>query len=115
MKFTMLIYEGAEDWAARTDEAKKEQYWTGWRVFTQSMMDAGILAYPGNILQPGATGHTIRLAGGQIQARGGAYTDLPEQLSGFYVLDVSDVSVAKEWASRAPSVARGAVEIRPVL
>jgi hypothetical protein len=115
MKFTMLIYECEEDWAARTDETKKEQYWRGWRTFTQSMMEAGILAYPGNILQPESAGHTIRLEGGRIQAKEGAHTDLPEPLSGFYVLDVRDASVAMEWASRAPAVARGAVEIRPVL
>ena len=115
MKFTMLIYECAEDWAARTDDARKEQYWKGWRAFTQSMMEGGILAYPGNILQPGSAGHTIRLDGGRIQAKEGAYANLPEPLSGFYVIDVRDANEAMEWASRAPAAVRGAVEIRPVL
>jgi hypothetical protein len=79
------------------------------------MMDAGVLAYPGNILQPGLTGHTIRLDGGRIQAKEGAYSDLPEPLSGFYVLDVRDANEALEWAAKAPAAVRGAVEIRPVL
>jgi hypothetical protein len=114
MKFMMLIYETKEDFEARTDEARKERYWPAWKAFTQSMRDAGILANPGNILQPGTTAYSVNCSDGQVHAREGSHSETPEQLSGYYVIDVRDTDEAIEWASRAPAAVSGVVELRPV-
>lgn len=114
MKFMMLIYETKEDFAARTDEARKGSYWPAWKAFTQSMRDDGILANPGNILHPGDAAFSVRSVNGQAHASEGSYTNTSEQLSGYYVIDVRDADEAIEWASRAPAAASGVVEVRPV-
>src|SRR5690348_13954171 len=111
----MLTHESKEDIAARTDEAQMEQYWSGWKLFIQSMKDAGILFYPGNVLQPQHTARTISVIDGKIQSREGSYgSDALHQLSGYFIIDVSDADEAAYWASLAPAAVRGAVEIRPV-
>ncbi|MBD2872407.1 YciI family protein [Paenibacillus arenilitoris] len=115
MKFIMLTYESKEDFAARTDEAHKEQYWSGWMSFIQSMKDAGVLFYPGNVLQPPQTARTVRLIDGQVHSGEGAYgTDALHPLSGYFILDVADAEEAARWAALAPAAGRGAVEVRPV-
>lgn len=115
MRFIMLTYESREDFASRTDEAQMEQYWSGWRSFIQSMKDAGVLFYPGNVLLPEHTAKTVRVVDGTIHSSEGAYgTDALHPLSGYFILDVSDADEAVHWAALAPAAARGAVEVRPL-
>jgi hypothetical protein len=114
MKFMMLIYEAKEDFDARTDDVRKVRYWPAWKAFTQSMIDAGILANPGNILHPGDTAFSVKSVNGQVHTRAGSHADTSEQLSGYYVIDVRDADEAIEWASRAPAAVSGVVEVRPV-
>jgi len=115
MKFMMLMYEPQDDFAARTEEGRKEAYWSHWRAYTQAMREAGVLAYPGNVVQPAGTACTVTAADGAVETRAGSYADTPEQLGGYYMLEVRDADEAVEWASRAPAAVRGSVELRPVL
>ncbi|WP_248925994.1 YciI family protein [Paenibacillus hamazuiensis] len=109
----MLTYESKEDFAARTDNGRKEQYWAEWKAYFTAMEEAGILAYPGNILQPGDSARTIRRAEGGVETEG-PYAETKDQLSGYCVIDVPDINLATEWASRALAAVSGAVEIRPL-
>ena len=43
----------------------------------------------------------------------GPFADTKEQLGGTFVIDVPDLDAALDWAGKAPSVAWGAVEVRP--
>lgn len=45
----------------------------------------------------------------------GPYADTKEQLAGFFVLEVPNIDVALEWAAKSPALARGVIEIRPVI
>jgi hypothetical protein len=80
------------------------------------MKEAGVLYYSGNVLQPNHTAITVNVAEGKVVAGEGAYaTDTLCQLSGFFVLDVSDRDEAVHWASLAPAAVRGTIELRPVV
>jgi hypothetical protein len=50
---------------------------------------------------------------GELQVQDGPFADTKEQLAGTFVLDLPDLDAAMEWARQAPSIAWGAVEIRP--
>jgi hypothetical protein len=116
LKFIMLTYESKEDFSARIDNERKEQYWSGWVSFIQSMKDAGILSYPGNVLQPKHTAITVKVTDGLVQTiEGATESDSLPQLSGYFIIDVSDADEAVSWASRAPAVMQGAIELRPVV
>ena len=110
MKFMIMSFENEKDFEARTDNEQKAKYWTDWRGYFNAVREAGILSYPGNILQSGATAHTVKneelINGSQISAKA--------QLSGYWIIDVSDFDQAVEWSKRCPAIANGSVEIRPI-
>lgn len=114
MKYSILIYETSEDFAARTDAEKSQAYWQGYQAYTEALQQAGVLV-GGAALQGVATATTVRLANGKRQVQDGPFADTREQLGGFYDIEVADLDAALEWAARCPAAATGTVEVRPHL
>src|SRR5262245_30412806 len=114
MKYTILIYETEADFHARTDPARKGEYWGAYRAYTQALQEAGVMT-GGAALQPGQLATTVRQRDGKRQVQDGPFADTKEQLGGYYVVDVPDLDTALDWASRCPAAGSGAVEVRPNL
>jgi len=114
MKYTILVYETAPDFSARTDESRKTAYWGAYRAYTKALTDAGIMV-GGAGLQPPNLATTVRQQHGKRQVQDGPYAEAKEQLGGFYVIEVPDLDQALEWAARCPAASSGAVEVRPNL
>jgi len=114
MKYTVLIYENAADFTARTDEKRKDAYWGAYRAYTQALAEAGVMV-GGAGLQPPPLATTVRLKNGKRQVQDGPFAEAKEQLGGYYVIDVPDLDRALDWASRCPAASTGAVEVRPNL
>lgn len=112
MQYAMLIYETAKDFSARSNEQQAALI-GAWRAYYQALMDAGIYV-TGAPLTPESTGTTVRVRGAQRQVQDGPYADTKEQLGGFIILELPSLDAALEWASRCPTAATGAVEVRPV-
>ena len=108
----MLIYETAEDFAARTSDRKEAQFGP-WRLYYQALIEAGVYV-GGAPLQPDSTGTTVRVRNRQRQVQDGPYADTKEQLGGFIILELPSLDAALDWAARCPTAATGAVEIRPL-
>jgi YCII-related domain len=73
------------------------------------MSEAGILI-SGHRLQPSAT--TVRVRDGRTQLSESHHSDAPEQLGGFYVIDVASPQEAISWAVRCPARRdRGAADL----
>lgn len=113
MKYMLAIYETKADFDGRTNETK-EAFWSAWRAYHKTMLEAGVLV-DGGALQPPATGTTVRLRDGQRQVQDGPYAEAKEQLGGYIVLDLPSLDAALDWAARCPAAATGAVEVRPLL
>ena len=114
MKYTVLIYENASDFTARTDEKRKDAYWGAYRAYTQALAEAGVMV-GGAGLQPPPLATTVRLKNGKRQVQDGPFAEAKEQLGGYYVVDVPDLDKALEWAGRRPAASSGGVEVRPHL
>ncbi len=114
MNYTILIYESADELAARTDARRKDAYWGAYRAYTKALADAGVMV-GGAGLQPPPTATTIRQRDGKRHVQDGPYAEAKEQLGGYYVIDVPDLDTALDWASRCPASSTGAVEVRPNL
>ena len=56
-----------------------------------------------------------RVEGGKRQVQDGTFAEAHEHLGGYFVVDVSTLGEALEWAARAPCASAGSVEVRPVL
>jgi hypothetical protein len=113
MKYTMLMYENAAAFAARTSE-QHEAYWGAWTAYIAALNEAGVMV-SGQGLQPATVATTLRLAEGKRHVQDGPYADTKEQLGGFLVLELPSLDEALQWAARCPAASNGAVEIRPIL
>ncbi|MCU1491120.1 MAG: YciI family protein [Acidimicrobiaceae bacterium] len=81
-------------------------------AYAKALDEAGVLASAEVLQQSNAT-TTVSLTGGEFVVQDGPFADTKEQLGGSFVIDVSDLDAAIEWARRAPAVSWGHVEIRP--
>jgi hypothetical protein len=113
MNYTILAYETADAYAARTDPSKQENYRAGWMAYSQVLREAGIMV-TGAGLQAPDTSTTVKLQNGERLVQDGPYADTKEQLGGFYIINVPDLDTALGWAARCPAaIAGGVVEVRP--
>ncbi|MGZ4271831.1 MAG: YciI family protein [Solirubrobacteraceae bacterium] len=85
-----------------------------WGSFTQQLIDDGVFV-AGSALQDTGTGTTVRVRGGERLVTDGPFADTKEWLAGYYVIDVSDLDRALEYAANIPNIAEGSTEVRPVL
>jgi hypothetical protein len=111
MRYTLLLYYPEPT----TEQLSAEALAEGMRAFqayAKALDDAGVLASAEVLQQSNAT-TTVTLAGGELVVQDGPFADTKEQLGGTFVIEVADLDAAIEWATRAPSVSWGHVEIRP--
>lgn len=112
MKYALLVYETADDFAARTDEARQGTYWAGYAAYSKSLGEA---AAGGAALQPTDTATTVRLRDGERLVEDGPFADTKERLGGMFLIEAANLDEALAHAARCPSAATGSVEVRPVL
>ena len=114
MQYALLFYQSPDEFAARADPKKREAFWASFIPYMKALTEAGIVV-AGAGLQPPDVATSIRLNGGKRQVQDGPFAEAKEQLGGFYIIDVANLDVALEWASRYPAGPHGGVEVRPAL
>jgi hypothetical protein len=114
MQYVLLFKETAEERAKRDDPVAAGPYWGSWTAYMGALGQSGVMI-GGNGLQPPETATTLRVVNGTRHVVDGPFADTKEALGGYVVIDVTDLDAALEWASRAPCVGGGSVEIRPVM
>ncbi|MEW5881329.1 MAG: YciI family protein [Pseudomonadota bacterium] len=114
MKYALLCYETADNFAARTDAKRKDAFWADLGHYMKALTDAGVMA-GGAGLQPPETATTLRYRGEERLVQDGPYPETKEQLGGFFIVEVSDLDAAMEWAARFPRLPGRVIEVRPVL
>jgi hypothetical protein len=83
-------------------------------AYTAALKEAGAFV-AGDPLQPSSTAHTIRPGrGGAPQVLDGPYAETKEQLAGYYLIEVEDMTAALRWAARCPGATQGIMEVRQV-
>ena len=112
MQYAMLIYEGPEAFASRTN-GEHDPYLGAWRAYHKALVEAGVYV-DGNPLHLPETGTTIRLKDGRRLIQDGPYANTKEQLAGFSILELPSLDAALDWAARCPAASVGAVEVRPL-
>jgi len=112
VQYMLLIYT---DEAGMSTASKEQvgQMMAAYGAWTEAMRKAGVFV-TADRLQPTSTAATVRGAGDKTKVLDGPYAETKEQLGGFYIIEVPDRAAATSWAARCPSVAFGAVEVRPV-
>lgn len=111
MRYTLLLHYPEMS----ADDLGPDALAEGMRAFdayAKALDEAGVLL-SAEVLRPSVATTTIRERDGELLVQDGPYADTKEQLGGTFVIDVDDLDAAIGWARQAPSVAWGAVEIRP--
>jgi hypothetical protein len=111
MRYTLLLHY-PEPTAEELGQAAITDGMRAFEAYARALDEAGVLA-SAEVLQQSTATTTVTLAGGELVVQDGPFADTKEQVGGTFVIDVRDLDAAIEWASRAPSVSWGHVEIRP--
>jgi len=72
----------------------------------------------GAALFPTTSATTVRVEGGKggnVVTSDGPFAESKEVLTGFYLMDCSDLDDAVRWAAQIPAAWTGKVEVRPVI
>jgi hypothetical protein len=65
-------------------------------------------------LQPADTATTVRVRRGTLSVTAGPAAETSEQLTGFYLIEASDLNQAIQLAAGIPPARVGRVEVRPI-
>lgn len=112
-KLALLIYQTPAEIAARSGPDAKA-HWDGWAAYGAALREAGAFI-AGVGLQAAETATTVRSREGRRLVQDGPYADTKEQLGGVFIVGASSLDAALSWASRCPTAATGAVEVRPLI
>ena len=106
MRYTLLLHYPEMS----ADDLGPEAMAEAMREFDEyaKAIDAAGVLRSAEVLQ-----QTVTAADGTLRVQDGPFADTKEQLGGSFVIEVDDLDEAIEWASKAPSITWGAVEIRP--
>lgn len=111
MRYTLLLHypePTAEDLGADALEAGMRAF----QAYATALDEAGLLI-SAEVLQQSRATTTVSERGGEFIIQDGPFADSKEQLGGTFVIEVTDLDEALDWARRAPSVSWGHVEVRP--
>ena len=102
------------DFFVRTDPDKQQAYWAAWPPYSKALKDAGVFV-SGAGLQPPETATTLKFRDEQRLVQDGPYADTKEQLGGFFIINVTDLDAALDWAAACPRMPGRVIEVRPNL
>ena len=114
MQYVIMFYEGATEFAERNHREKGQANWAAWGAYAKAIAESGLMR-GGAGLQPPSTATVLRMKDGKRHVQDGPYADTKEQLAGFFVLEVPNLDAALEWAAKSPALAKGLIEVRPVI
>lgn len=114
MQYTIMIIESPEGFAARTDPAQQQAYWSGTMHYLNALKEAGIFV-GGAGLQLPETATTLIPEGGQYRVQDGPFAETKVQLGGFFIIRAGNLDEALQWAARFPQRPGTLVEVRPNL
>ena len=108
--YAAITYTPDVDWTAPEQAAEMGEY----AEFGQA---AAEIMRGGAALFPTATATTVRTSakGGDVVVTDGPYAETKEVLTGFFVLECTDLDHAIAVAATIPAAWNGAVEVRPVI
>ena len=108
MKVMMIVKASPESESGKmpSDSEMKEM-----GTFNEELVKAGVMLDAAG-LQPSRKGARVRYTGKQRTVIDGPFSETKELIAGYWVLEVTSLAEALEWAKRVP-FQEGEVELRP--
>lgn len=89
-EYLLLIPDNEAAWAGRSD-AERQAVYAKHTAFHEALATRGHTFVNGAELAPSSQSRTVRSVDGEVQVTDGPYTESVEQLSGFYLIETSDL------------------------
>jgi len=80
-------------------------------AFNEELLKAGVLAVPGEGLQPSSKGARVRFHGSKRTVVDGPFAETKELIAGFWIWNVKSKDEAIEWVKRCPNPMPGETEV----
>jgi hypothetical protein len=114
-QYAALVYEqGDPDWST-LDTPEKQQVMGEYGAFGAT---AAAVMRGGAALFPTTSATTVQVDGGKggnVVTSDGPFAESKEVLTGFFVLECTDLDDAVRWAAQIPAAWTGKIEVRPVI
>ena len=120
MKYLLLLNNAASEWESwhtlSAEEAGKasEEEMPRWNALFGWIGEQGIESSGLELDDPSAA-RVVRVRDGETLVTDGPFAETKEVLGGYFLADCKDLDQAIELAQRVPLVAKGSVEIRPLV
>jgi hypothetical protein len=111
MQYLLAIYDEEQRWAKLGKKGIDDEL-VEYRAFGKEFGNA---IKGGNALQPTTTATTVRVRNGKRLTTDGPFAETKEQLTGFYLVDASDLDEAIAVAAKIPAARFGSIEVRPIM
>ncbi len=108
MQYLLLIYDNEKRWENGYDPAELKQY----NDFGNTHRAA---IKVGNALRPTSEATAVRMREGKRLTTDGPFAETKEQLSGYYLVEASDLDGALAIAADIPAARFGTIEVRPIM
>jgi hypothetical protein len=102
MRFIITAQSSAENATAEPQSEFDADLFKAYMRFNEEMHQAGVLVASEG-LNPAAKGARIAVANGKRYVVDGPFSESKELVGGFYLIEVSSLDEAIQWALRAPS------------
>lgn len=112
MQYSLMIYQTDDQFAARTDPARRDASNAAFGRFVGMLQEAGVLITILGI-EPPAMAAAVYPGDGGARVQKGPYADTKAQLGGVCVIEAADLDAALAWAGRMPFEHCALVEVRP--
>ena len=112
MQYSLLLYQTDDQFAARTDPARRDASNAAFGRFVGMLQEAGVLIVTLGIEPPEMVA-TVYPGEGAPRVQKGPYADTKAQLGGVCVIRAPNQEAALAWAGRMPFEHCAMVEVRP--
>ena len=112
MQYSLLLYQTDDQFAARTDPARRDASNAAFGRFVGMLQEAGVLIVTLGI-EPPETVATVYPGESGPRVQKGPHADTEAQLGGVCVIRAPDLEAALAWAGRMPFEHCAMVEVRP--
>lgn len=110
--FLTVPHDSAEEPTMETmDPAELEAALAAVNEFNAALEQAGALVFAGG-LHPPSSAKTVDATDGEPRVLDGPFTEAPEYVGGFWIIEAEDEAAALEWGKRAAQALGGRVEVR---
>lgn len=96
---------------ATMDPAELEAALAATGAIISELTASGAMVFAGGLMPP-SSAITVDNTGDALSTVNAPFTEAPEYLGGFWVIDVADEATALDWAARASRALGGRIEVR---